>query len=202
MRKLLRKGVGRLLLIVALAVSSSVLTATPAHADHNNHGRYSDYFVDGGDVLTDDWGDHYAELGYSLCYGCLSNDTDLVVLWQTILFAEGFLSEDSITGYFGPLTHDATQAWQVRYRLLADGKVNDATWKRADEGLRWLSSTSSYLEYNATGSGYVTLIRGSESYNHDDGAYQLVEAWNGYTYLSCWSSYHVIYFAVESIECF
>ncbi|NYV73846.1 peptidoglycan-binding protein [Streptomyces sp. UH6] len=158
-------------LATALAVDS-------AHAAvHKNSGAYSTSFVDGAGALTDDFGEQAGELGNSLCYGCgNSSGTDIVVLWQSILASEEFLTLGQIDGDFGPATRDATKAWQTRYGLSADGMVGDATWSKADDRLSWLSS--SRVTYTAEyGSGAVVLHRGDPNRSQDDGAYELVQVY-------------------------
>jgi peptidoglycan hydrolase-like protein with peptidoglycan-binding domain len=157
---------------------STLLTVGPAHAAYAaNSGAYSTSFVDGGGILTDDFGDHYAELGNSLCYGCgNSSNTDIVVLWQSILAAEDFLDLDDIDGQFGPATRTATIAWQQRYRLSADGMVGNDTWRRADDRLAWVSSRQ--ITYTGSHqSGAVTFFRGDSSKTTDSGAYKLAAVW-------------------------
>ncbi|MFD5648333.1 peptidoglycan-binding protein [Streptomyces sp. NPDC127039] len=169
---------GKLGLGLLAAGLSTLLTVGPAHAAYAaNSGAYSTSFVDGGGVVTDDFGEHYEELGNSLCYGCgNSSNTDIVALWQSILAAEDLLDLDDIDGQFGPATRAATAAWQQRYRLSADGMVGNDTWSRADDRLVWLSSrqityTGSYQ------SGAVTFYRGDSSKTKDSGAYKLAAVW-------------------------
>ncbi|WP_164540545.1 peptidoglycan-binding domain-containing protein [Streptomyces abyssomicinicus] len=157
---------------------ATALAVNPAHAAvHKNSGAYSASFVDGAGALTDDFGEQAGELGNSLCYGCgNSSGTDIVVLWQSILAAEDLLTLGQIDGDFGPATRDATKAWQTRYKLAADGMVGDATWSKADDRLRWLSS--SRVSYAGSyESGAVVLHRGDPNLSQDDGAYMLVEVY-------------------------
>ncbi|MFJ8143792.1 peptidoglycan-binding protein [Streptomyces sp. NPDC096094] len=157
---------------------ATVLTIVPAHAAYSqNSGAYSTSFVDGAGSLTDDFGDHFDELGNSLCYGCgESSNTDIVVLWQSILVAEDLLDLGDIDGQFGPATRSATIKWQQRYGLSADGKVGDNTWSKADDRLVWLSNIDvSYTgKYNT---GAAILHRGSTSKTSDSGAYKLAEVY-------------------------
>lgn len=165
---------GRLIAVLTLAVFGATAGAGTAHADHNNGGAFGTSFVDGGDALTDDWGDHYGELGNSLCNGCAdSYNTDLVMMWQAILFAEGFLAKSGIDGQFGPKTADATRLWQDRYGIGVDGRVGNQTWSKADDMLEWVSGNIVHYEgFNQ--SGTVTFYRGSDT--NYDGAYRLVSA--------------------------
>ncbi|MFI7411226.1 peptidoglycan-binding protein [Streptomyces sp. NPDC049627] len=101
-----------------------------------------------------------------------SSNTDVVVLWQSILAAEDFLEIGDIDGQFGPATRTATIAWRKRYDLTADGMVGNATWSRADDRLAWLSS--SQVVYSAGHqSGAVSFFRGDSSKRTDSGAYKL-----------------------------
>ncbi|KUO21576.1 peptidoglycan-binding domain-containing protein [Streptomyces dysideae] len=169
---------GKIGLGILVAGLSTLLTVTPAQAAYSqNSGAYSTSFVDGAGTLTDDFGDHFDELGNSLCYGCGNSwNTDIVVLWQSILVAEDLLDFGDIDGKFGPGTRDATIAWQNRYGLGADGKVGNNTWRKADDRLVWLSN----IDVSYTGkyqSGAVIFHRGSTSKVTDSGAYKLAEVY-------------------------
>ncbi|GAA1611625.1 hypothetical protein GCM10009789_77490 [Kribbella sancticallisti] len=167
----------RLLVIAVVAGLSSVMVAGTAQAHHNS-GAYGSSFVDGdGTAVTDDWGDHARELGNSLCYRCADSwDTDLVIMWQAVLYAEGLLAKSGIDGQFGPATRDATKRWQARYGLPVDGQVGPMTWARADEGLGWTYS-GTWVSYRASTGGWVSSYRGDDAY--DWGAYELDYAVNG-----------------------
>jgi peptidoglycan hydrolase-like protein with peptidoglycan-binding domain len=150
------------------------LFAGTANAVPGNSGVYGTTFVDGAGALTDDFGDHYSELGHSLCNGCAdSSNTDLVLMWQSILVAEGLLPESGIDGDFGPKTASATVNWQKRYGIGADGRVGNQTWSKADDRLVWRWDGWSYeVYYDATGNGSVSFLRGNEDFQ-DDGAYEI-----------------------------
>lgn len=155
---------------VAVVALATMFTGT-ANANIDNSGKYSTAFVDGNGSVTDDFGDHYSEIGGSLCNGCANSwNTDTVVLWQSILVAEGFLSHSSIDGKFGPGTRDATRKWQTRYGLSADGKVGPATWRKLDDLLKTAGELDVYY-YGRE--GLVNLARGYYLYASDGGAYQL-----------------------------
>ncbi|GAA1611621.1 hypothetical protein GCM10009789_77470 [Kribbella sancticallisti] len=149
---------------------------------HHNTGAFGSSFAD-GDLMTlaDDWGDHFGELGNSLCYRCADSwNTDLVMMWQAILYAEDLLAKSGIDGQFGPATRDATKLWQDRYDLPVDGQVGPMTWDRADDGLNWMASGQA-VGYRASTGGWVYFERGeSVTYNpYDAGAYRLLSAVNG-----------------------
>jgi hypothetical protein len=160
-----------LALVPVLAFSGTVQAATT--------------YVDGANTLTDDWGDHFDELGNSLCDGCAdSNNTDLVLMWQAVLYSENYLNAADLDGYFGPRTDGATESWQSDAGgLQVDGWVGDQTWGRADGRLGWYTVNSDppihYVRYNAaSGSGYVLFFRGSSS-TRGDGDYRLLRANDG-----------------------
>lgn len=163
-----------LLLAALVAVTTVVGFASTAQA--------STTAVDGGDALTDDWGDHYGELGNSLCNGCGdSNGTDLVFMWQSILYAEGYLSKSGVDGYFGSGTESATKKWQARAGLSADGKVGSGTWGKADDRLRWWrDSAGNYAVryYAVETDGYVRFYRGDKTYG-GGGGYSMFLISNG-----------------------
>lgn len=151
---------------------SMALGGTALAAGSGNSGQYSTSFVDGAGVLTDDFGDHYSELGGSLCNGCANSwGTDTVLMWQAILVAEGFLGHGDLDGKFGPGTASATRKWQSRYGLTADGRVGPNTWGRADNNLRWQDS---YIAVYVGREGKVKFNRGDAWAGYDSGAYDLV----------------------------
>lgn len=203
-RDILRSGLvkaGRFIVVLTLTVFGAMTAVGTAHADHNNGGVSGTSFVDGDGALTDDWGDQYGELGNSLCNGCAdSNNTDLVMMWQAILFAEGLLPKSGIDGQFGPRTESATRSWQDRYDIRIDGSVGNQTWTRADDMLEWVSSNILHYE-GRNQSGTVTFYRGSET-NHN-GAYQLVGAapnYAGTDSASFSNSSHRIHFYSETLR--
>lgn len=172
----------RALVAAVAAVLSVVAAAGTAHAwagSEANAGVYGTSFVDGADYLGDDFGDHRGELGNSICYGCAdSYNTDLVIMWQAILYAEGYIGPWDIDGQFGPKTRDATKNWQRKYGLVADGIVGNATWGVADSNLeqQWEQSEISYVTRDSSGRvrGRVEFYRGSDT--EPNGAYDLISA--------------------------
>lgn len=182
---------------LAAALGSSLLVAGPVHASHANEGAYGTSFVDGAGALTDDFGDHYGELGNSLCYGCGDSwNTDLVIMWQTILFSEGLIGGWDIDGQFGAQTRDATRAWQRRYGLDDDGLVGNATWSKADQFLYW-TNNGWVAKYVGVNGGYVNFRRGNSAYG--EGAYQFVGAAYGSTTIYFTSPDHRINFFKKTI---
>lgn len=157
--------------IAAAVVALTVAFTGVANANSGNVGTYSTSYVDGNGSVTDDFGDHFDEIGNSLCNGCGESwNTDIVVLWQSVLVADGYLSHGSIDGKFGPGTRDATKKWQARYGLTADGRVGPATWRKLDDQLRTAGELDVYY-YGRT--GLVNLARGHYLVHDDGGAYQL-----------------------------
>ena len=155
---------------VAVVALAAMFTGT-ANANPDNVGKYSTAYVDGNGSVGDDFGDHYSEIGNSLCSGCSNSwNTDTVVLWQSILVAEGFLSHSSIDGKFGSGTKAATIKWQQRYGLSADGRVGPATWRKLDDQLRTAGELDVYY-YGRE--GLVNMARGHYLVHDDGGAYQL-----------------------------
>ncbi|AXL90515.1 peptidoglycan-binding protein [Streptomyces sp. CB09001] len=158
---------------------ATVLAVVPAQAAYSqNSGAYGTSFVDGAGSLTDDFGDHFDELGNSLCNGCgESSNTDIVMLWQSILVSEHLLDFQDVDGYFGSQTKAATIKWQQRHGLDDDGMVGDATWSKADDRLRWSGSS---VRYSSGGPfGFVEFHRGDSSKYHDGGAYHLHKIMQG-----------------------
>lgn len=143
-----------------------------AHADSGNVGAYSSAYVDGNGHLDDDWGDHRSELGSDLCSGCANSwNTDTVLMWQSILVAEGFLGYSDLDGKFGAGTAAATKKWQSRYGLTADGRVGANTWARADNNLRW---DDGFVRYIGRNGKTVVFERGWNYQGKTYGAYDLL----------------------------
>lgn len=152
-------GVGAALLLGAAAGVAGV-----ASADSN--AKAVD-FVDGFGTVTDDFGDNAREVG-ALCSGCSnSQGTDLVMVWQSILAADAYLSEDDVDGYFGSKTAKGTKEWQADRGLKADGRVGTATWSRADDQLTDNDGVSYYSDDDELG-GSLHFTRDTQT-----GAYDL-----------------------------
>lgn len=115
-------------------------------------------YVDGVDLVTDDFNDHVRELGGPLCDGCdNSDDTDLVVLWQSILVTDGFLAtENPIDGYFGPDTKRATAMWQDHFGVEQTGKADAASWAEASSHL---TANQGTVYYGNPGAGEIRFTR-------------------------------------------
>lgn len=153
---------------LALGVVGAVSTAGVAAADPTIQTSTS--FVDGLDQVTDDFNDHARELGAPLSdHGPNSWGTDIVVLWQAILAADGYLTYEGVDGYFGPDTAEATAAWQADRGIDADkaGTVGHTTWAYADNSLIADDGT---VDYRTDGLGVVVFERAPGP----DGHYTLV----------------------------
>lgn len=162
---------------VVLGIGGAVAATGVAAADPGTMTSKS--FVDGLDKVTDDFGDHAAELGAPLSNrGPNSWGTDIVVVWQSILAADGYMSFEGIDGYFGKMTADATARWQADRGLDADkpGTVGHTTWAYADNSLIADDGT---VDYRTPGLGVVVFKRAPGP----DGHYTLVstaDAADGY----------------------
>ncbi|GAA3018099.1 hypothetical protein GCM10020229_31740 [Kitasatospora albolonga] len=171
LRGIAGRRAGRLAAVLGLAVLGTAGLSGTAFA--GNGGADGNSFVDGGGALTDDWGDHYGELGHSLCNGCAhSKNTDLVLMWQAVLFADELLQKSDLDGQFGPRTEAATRKWQARYGVGVDGQVGNQTWSRADDMLEW--GTPNTVLYINRYQGTVTFTRGDSG--NLNGAYELFGA--------------------------
>ncbi|WP_328678476.1 peptidoglycan-binding protein [Streptomyces sp. NBC_00322] len=87
-------------------------------------------YVAGSGSVLDDFGDEG-----TLRRGGTYANSGATGLWQSILYADGFLSVSDIDCQFGPTTEAATKRWQQTYGLTADGVVGPATFGRADVSL-------------------------------------------------------------------
>ncbi|MBB1262229.1 peptidoglycan-binding domain-containing protein, partial [Streptomyces alkaliterrae] len=65
----------------------------------------------------------------------LPERSDLAAMWQTILWADGYLDRSAIDCHHAGATLRATRAWQSNNRLPADGIVGPLTFGAAGERL-------------------------------------------------------------------
>ena len=156
---------------LAVGIGSAVLVAGGvagfaglANADPSAQSKT---YVDGFDGLTDDFSDNADEAGV-LCEGCdNSQDTDLVLMWQSILASHNYLLVGDIDGDFGKATAEATREFQEVNGLEADGEVGDATWDLVDDRLHWSTEEDDLtVIYGDLSDGYVTF------YKDFDGVYR------------------------------
>jgi hypothetical protein len=54
--------------------------------------------------------------------------SDLVALWQSVLWADGYTALSSVTCTYDEATVTATRVWQSNHHLDPDGIVGPATW--------------------------------------------------------------------------
>jgi hypothetical protein len=59
--------------------------------------------------------------------------SDLVGLWQSVLWADGYSARSGVTCTYNEATAEATRVWQSNHHLSADGIVGAATWGAAAE---------------------------------------------------------------------
>jgi peptidoglycan hydrolase-like protein with peptidoglycan-binding domain len=117
----------------------------------------------GGDCLrgqgaaADDWQDAPRLQSPS------SRPSDLVGMWQAILWADGYLSRASVTCSYDAATVAATRVWQSNHRVDADGIVGPATYGAA--GSR-LSAAPPWTVYR--GDRFALPLR-----RRDDGVYEV-----------------------------
>src|SRR3954451_13950136 len=61
----------------------------------------------------------------------LTARSDVVGLWQAILWADGYTARRQVSCTYDGPTAVATRAWQSNHHLSADGMVGPATWGTA-----------------------------------------------------------------------
>ncbi|MGW7514403.1 peptidoglycan-binding domain-containing protein [Streptomyces sp. NPDC054796] len=86
-------------------------------------------YVSGGGALADDWSDE-GLLGENL-----PAHSDLVAMWQTVLWSDGYLKRPGIDCHYAKATREATRTWQGNRSLPADGIVGPQTFAAAGERL-------------------------------------------------------------------
>ncbi|MES4887425.1 peptidoglycan-binding protein [Streptomyces sp. NPDC096012] len=68
--------------------------------------------------------------------------SDLVGLWQSVLWADGYSARSGVSCTYDEATAEATRIWQSNHHLSADGIVGSATWSAAAERIvpvgRWM----------------------------------------------------------------
>ncbi|MEV7536981.1 MULTISPECIES: peptidoglycan-binding domain-containing protein [Streptomyces] len=142
----LRLRVGALV-ISTVATLGIAVTAAPASASVGSG------YVSGVETWTDDWYDEGPLTTSS------NSHSNVVAMWQAILWADGKLAYSGIDCRFGSGTYNATRAWQAAYGVGVDGKVGSETFKKAATYLR--ASNGKYI-YDGTNGRYVTFTRSSE----------------------------------------
>lgn len=85
--------------------------------------------VEGQGVLADDW------LDEPWLVAGKTPPSDLVGLWQAVLWADGYLPHSRIDCAYDTVTAEATRVWQSNHGLSADGIVGPVTYGRAGRRL-------------------------------------------------------------------
>ncbi|MFE5191663.1 peptidoglycan-binding protein [Streptomyces sp. NPDC056628] len=160
----------------ALTAAVLAVSATPAAAS----GTYSGLdYVTGAGAWSDDWGNE----------GVVDTNTNrtsnATCLWQTVLWAHGYLSSTDVDGDFGSRTKTATANWQSDNGLTADGSAGRASWSDAAGWIRYSGGTDSDLYLVYAGSARSFML-----HRFPDGVYQFAEAGGasrnaGYNYRTC-----------------
>lgn len=96
--------------------------------------------VVGTGAVRDDWGD---EGPISRTRYAVSGAT---MLWQLVLYADGYLEFSDVDCVFGPRTQAATRRWQENHGYLGTGEVNRATFGLADDFL--YRGTGNWVHYD------------------------------------------------------
>jgi hypothetical protein len=120
-RRVLRKAVVPAV-SAATALGLTLTLAGPAAANGTYSGRA---YVYGAGTVLDDLNNE----------GVVSQTTNRVsnatCMWQTILYANGYLPASEVDGAFGPTTAAATKKFQRDKGITADGSAGRNTWKKA-----------------------------------------------------------------------
>ncbi|UUU19431.1 peptidoglycan-binding domain-containing protein [Streptomyces sp. DSM 40750] len=115
--------------------------------------EYSQGYVVGAGEINDDFGDE----------GPLSrtanNHSNVVGMWQGILWADGHLANSGRDCWFGPTTEAATKAWQKDHGLDDDGIVGPLTFGKADYYLYWEGSE---IRYDGSVRNLTGMLRDSQ----------------------------------------
>lgn len=142
----IRRHLGRAAVSAALALGLTVAIAAPAAANGSYSGRV---YVYGAGVVSDDFND---EGVVNVATHRLSNAT---CLWQTMLWANGYLPASGIDGAFGDQTDAATRNFQRDKGLVVDGSAGQKSWTAAGKRLSHIDNQNGWLYivyYGATGS--------------------------------------------------
>ncbi|WP_103511950.1 peptidoglycan-binding protein [Streptomyces sp. SM13] len=165
----------------SLAFGVTVTTATPAAASGSYSGRA---YVYGSGAVGDDFDDE------GVVNVRTHRSSNVACLWQTILWANGYLPSSGIDGVFGDQTDSATRKFQADKGLSADGSAGRNSWTKAGDRIAQRD--------NQNGWRYVVFdgVKGSRSSysSHDfvlqrspDGNYRFYPPNGGGPY---WSTYN------------
>ncbi|MET8200970.1 peptidoglycan-binding domain-containing protein [Micromonospora taraxaci] len=134
-------------LAMAVAMFGAVVTAAaPASAS------VSQGYVAGSGTWTDDWNDEGPISASTRSY------SNVVAMWQMILWADGYLAYSDVDCQFGPVTTAATKKWQTARGLVADGVVGPKTLAKAATRLAVYEGEGWYY-YDGAGSEIVHFGR-------------------------------------------
>ncbi|SCE89151.1 peptidoglycan-binding domain-containing protein [Micromonospora chokoriensis] len=110
----------------ALAIGINVTLATPAAASGSYTGLA---YVHGTGGVSDDFDDEgVVNVG-------THRSSNVTCLWQTVLWANGYLPSSGIDGIFGDQTDAATRNFQRDKGLGADGSAGRNSWTKAGDKL-------------------------------------------------------------------
>ncbi|MGW2462104.1 peptidoglycan-binding domain-containing protein [Streptomyces sp. NPDC001761] len=133
---------------LVLAVSA-LLASVPASAADRPTASY----VTGRGALGDDWRDE------GLLDARGHPRSDLVGLWQSVLWADGYLPRALVTCRYDARTREATRVWQSNHGLVADGVAGAQTFGFAGTRLMYRQPWTVYageryaLPLRRTGAG-------------------------------------------------
>ncbi|SIN43198.1 peptidoglycan-binding domain-containing protein [Micromonospora cremea] len=132
--------------MVVATFGTLTISAVPASASVNQG------YVAGSGTWTDDWGDE----------GAISASTrshsNVVAMWQMILWADGYLARSGVDCRFGPVTTAATKKWQSARGLVSDGVVGPRTLARAATRLSVYEGEGWYY-YDGAGTKFIYFGR-------------------------------------------
>ncbi len=120
----------------ALALGLSVTIATPAAASGSYSGRA---YVYGSGGVSDDFDDE------GVVNVSTHRSSSATCLWQTILWANGYLPSSGIDGIFGDQTDAATKNFQRDRGLAADGSAGRNSWTAAGNRISQQDNQNGWL---------------------------------------------------------
>jgi hypothetical protein len=136
----------RWIIAVFSAVIALGLVAQPAFANPSRG------YVDGTADQHDDWGDEA-----TLSNGGSYWHSNYAALFQTVLWADGFLAQGQIDCRFGPQTAAAARAWQANFGLPQTGQFDAASRTWADDFIA--AEGGEYFHYIGTGGRTIQFHR-------------------------------------------
>ncbi|WP_369171000.1 peptidoglycan-binding protein [Streptomyces sp. R28] len=165
----------------ALAFSITVTIATPAAASGSYSGRA---YVYGSGEVNDDFDDE------GVVNVTTHRSSNVTCLWQTILWAHGYLPSSGIDGIFGDQTDAATRKFQADKGLVADGSAGRNSWTKAGDRIRQIDNQNGWLfvvYYGVTGSRSPYGSHDFVLQRSPDGNYRFYPPQDGGPY---WASYN------------